>query len=64
MGGISKHFEGMDKQINNLLDANFSMREIYAVLNDATKEAHKHNETRRRVATSRRRVPTKASSRR
>ena len=37
----------MDKQINNLLDANFSMREIYAVLNDATKEAHVHNETRR-----------------
>jgi hypothetical protein len=37
----------MDRQINNLLDANFSMREIYAVLNDSTKEAHKHNETRR-----------------
>jgi hypothetical protein len=47
VGGISKHFEGMDRQINNLLDANFSMREIYAVLNDATKEAHTHNETRR-----------------
>jgi hypothetical protein len=47
VGGISKHFEGMDRQINNLLDANFSMREIYAVLNDATKEAHKHNEARR-----------------
>ena len=47
VAGISNHFEGMDKQINNLLDANFSMREIYAVLNDATKEAHVHNETRR-----------------
>jgi hypothetical protein len=47
VSGISKHFEGMDKQINNLLDANFSMREIYAVLNDATKQAHVHNETRR-----------------
>jgi hypothetical protein len=47
VAGISKHFEGMDRQINNLLDANFSMREIYAVLNDATKEAHKHNEVRR-----------------
>ena len=47
VAGISKHFEGMDKQINNLLDANFSMREIYAVLNDATKGAHGHNEVRR-----------------
>ena len=47
VAGISNHFAGMDKQINNLLDANYSMREIYAVLNDATKEAHKHNEVRR-----------------
>jgi hypothetical protein len=47
VAGISKHFEGMDRQINNLLDANFSMREIYAVLNDATKQAHVHNETQR-----------------
>ena len=47
VAGISNHFAGMDKQINNLLDANYSMREIYAVLNDATKEAHTHNEARR-----------------
>jgi len=42
---ISNHFDGMDGQIENLMDANYSMREIYAILNDATKEAHKDNET-------------------
>jgi len=41
---ISKHFDGMDGQIENLMDANYSMREIYAILNDATKEAHSDNE--------------------
>lgn len=44
VSGISSHFEGMDKQIENLMDANYSMREIYAILNDSTKEAHKDNE--------------------
>jgi hypothetical protein len=34
----------MDKQIENLLEANYSMREIYAILNDATKNAHNNNE--------------------
>lgn len=47
VSGISKHFEGMDKQIDNLLEANYSMREIYAILNDATKDAHKTNEQQR-----------------
>lgn len=47
INGISQHFGSMDKQIDNLLDANYSMREIYAILNDATKEAHKRNETHR-----------------
>jgi hypothetical protein len=51
VASISQHFEGMDKQINNLLDANYSMREIYAILNDATKEAHQHNESRRTALT-------------
>ncbi len=44
VAGISSHFDGMDKQIENLMDANYSMREIYAILNDSTKEAHKGNE--------------------
>ena len=44
VSSISDHFDGMDKQIENLLDANYSMREIYAIMNDATKEAHKDNE--------------------
>ncbi|MCB9992015.1 MAG: hypothetical protein H6867_11715 [Rhodospirillales bacterium] len=45
VSSISDHFEGMDKQIDNLLEANYSMREIYAILNDATKQAHGENET-------------------
>ncbi|MBL1147395.1 MAG: hypothetical protein HND56_02755 [Pseudomonadota bacterium] len=47
VSGISEHFDGMDKQIDNLMDANYSMREIYAILNDATKEAHEKNEKTR-----------------
>lgn len=47
VSGISRHFDGMDKQIDNLMDANYSMREIYAILNDATKEAHGKNEKTR-----------------
>lgn len=45
VAGISSHFDGMDKQIENLMDANYSMREIYAILNDSTKAAHKGNES-------------------
>ncbi len=45
VGDISTHFDGMDGQIENLMDANYSMREIYAILNDATKDAHESNET-------------------
>ncbi len=44
VSSISEHFVGMDKQIENLLEANYSMREIYAILNDATKNAHQNNE--------------------
>ncbi|MCB9977175.1 MAG: hypothetical protein H6858_06230 [Rhodospirillales bacterium] len=44
VSSISDHFVGMDKQIDNLLEANYSMREIYAILNDATKSAHQNNE--------------------
>lgn len=44
VSSISEHFVGMDKQIDNLLEANYSMREIYAIMNDATKKAHQTNE--------------------
>jgi hypothetical protein len=47
VSSISDHFDGMDSQIENLMEANYSMREIYAILNDATKEAHKENEAHR-----------------
>ena len=47
VSSISSHFDGMDQQIENLMEANYSMREIYAILNDATKEAHKDNESYR-----------------
>ena len=47
VSSIGDHFVGMDKQIDNLLEANYSMREIYAILNDATKEAHEVNESHR-----------------
>lgn len=37
----------MNNQIDNLNEANFSMREIYAIINDATKDADKQNEVLR-----------------
>ncbi|MCE2571884.1 hypothetical protein [Motilimonas eburnea] len=47
VGKVSEHFDMMNDQIDNLNEANFSMREIYAIINDATKEADKENETLR-----------------
>lgn len=47
VSSISGHFGQMDQQIDNLLEANYSMREIYAILNDSTKDAHIKNETHR-----------------
>ncbi|MEJ7746515.1 MAG: hypothetical protein WKF61_07125 [Luteimonas sp.] len=41
VGKVSDHFGSMDQQIGNLSEANYSMREIYAIINDATKEAEK-----------------------
>lgn len=52
VSSISEHFVGMDKQIDNLLEANYSMREIYAIMNDATKKAHSSNEKFREELTA------------
>ncbi|MFP8968616.1 hypothetical protein ACKC9G_18685 [Pokkaliibacter sp. CJK22405] len=45
VGTVSQHFDQMNSQIDNLSEANYSMREIYAIINDATKDAEKDNET-------------------
>ena len=47
VGTVSEHFDMMNGQIDNLNEANFSMREMYAIINDATKEADRQNETLR-----------------
>lgn len=47
VGNVSDHFTSMDQQIGNLSEANYSMREIYAIINDATKDAEKGNESYR-----------------
>jgi len=47
VGSVLTHFSGMNDQIDRLGEANYSMREIYAILNDATQEAGKRNEAKR-----------------
>ncbi|MCE0558378.1 MULTISPECIES: hypothetical protein [unclassified Motilimonas] len=47
VGTVSEHFDMMNGQIDNLNEANFSMREMYAIINDATKEADSQNEALR-----------------
>ncbi len=47
VGEVLGHFDGMNGQIEKLGDANYSMREIYAILNDATKSALKENDAKR-----------------
>lgn len=47
VGTVSEHFDMMNGQIENLNEANFSMREMYAIINDATKEADAQNEALR-----------------
>lgn len=47
VGTVSGHFDMMNGQIENLNEANFSMREMYAIINDATKDADTQNETLR-----------------
>ncbi|MEM9400408.1 MAG: hypothetical protein AAF984_09385 [Verrucomicrobiota bacterium] len=47
VGQVLTHFDGMNDQIARLGDANFQMRSVYAVLNDATDDAHELTESRR-----------------
>ena len=47
VGSVLVHFSGMNDQIERLGEANYSMREIYAILNDATQDASKTNQTKR-----------------
>ncbi len=47
VASVLSHFNGMNNQIDRLGDANYTMREIYAILNDATDEAGKNNQSKR-----------------
>ncbi len=49
VGRVSDHFGKMDAQIGNLSEANYSMREIYAIVNDSTKQVEKENEAFRQT---------------
>ncbi len=47
VGSVLAHFTGMNDQVERLGEANYSMREIYAILNDATKDASERNQAKR-----------------
>jgi hypothetical protein len=47
VGNVLVHFSGMNDQIERLSEANYSMREIYAILNDATQDATGINQKKR-----------------
>lgn len=47
VSNVLQHFTGMNSQIDRLADANYSMREIYAILNDSTKDALDANQDAR-----------------
>jgi len=47
VASVLGHFDGMNQQIDNLGEANYTMRSIYAILNDATREANENNESLR-----------------
>lgn len=47
VASVLTHFNGMNNQIDRLGDANYTMREIYAILNDATDEAGRNNQAKR-----------------
>lgn len=47
VGAVLGHFDGMNDQIERLGDANYQMRSIYAILNDATREAIESNDGQR-----------------
>ena len=44
VGSVLGHFDSMSGQIDRLTEANFSMRQMYAILTEATKEAGDRNE--------------------
>lgn len=45
VGSVLGHFDSMSGQIDRLTDANYSMRQMYAILTEATKEASHKNES-------------------
>lgn len=47
VSSVLGHFNGMNSQIDNLDEANFTMRSMYAILSDATKNVDTANETQR-----------------
>ncbi|MFT6658509.1 MAG: hypothetical protein ACJAZW_001670 [Maritalea sp.] len=47
VASVLTHFNGMNNQIERLGDANYTMREIYAILNDATDKAGTANQAKR-----------------
>lgn len=47
VASVLTHFNGMNNQIERLGDANYTMREIYAILNDATDKAGTANQSKR-----------------
>ncbi len=47
VSSVLSHFTKMNGQIDNLDEANFTMRSMYAILSDATKQVDQANETRR-----------------
>lgn len=47
VSSVLGHFGKMNGQIDNLDEANFTMRSMYAILNDATKDVDAANEARR-----------------
>ena len=48
VSSVLSHFTGMNDQIDNLDEANFTMRGMYAILNDGIKGADTANEKRRK----------------
>lgn len=47
VSSVLQHFSGMNSQIDRLSEANYTMREVYAILNDAAKDASESNQARR-----------------
>lgn len=45
VGSVRQHLGRMNDQVENLYDSNGQMTQVYAVLNEAIKDAEKHNQT-------------------